>query len=295
MCERNQSWNWAPVCDLNLVRILSLANGPLADSIEGTALPSLIAALSGAKACMITDHPSSPALTTGAIDKNVDVNLSQKKPYRDATRSQVDDDQNTQSIRSPRTDATVQVLGYTWGTSKFYLPTAYGKPAPPGSTPKHFDRIIVADCLWMPSQHINLIRTILQFLPLAVSEGKKEVSRQQDDGVSCALVVAGFHTGRSIVSQFFELATEPQAPPSAPAAPSSNHQEAPVDPSKVNTIPLSVSSLCDSDREVCGRLKLAEIYEIDVDGNTRAWAEQREGEGKWEAKRWCVVGVLIRA
>jgi hypothetical protein len=41
-------------------------------------------------------------------------------------------------------------------------------------------------------------------------------------------------------------------------------------------------------------LKLAEIFEIDVDANTRPWQPTREGEGKWEGKRWCVVGVLVR-
>ena len=55
----------------------------------GTALPSIISALSGAASTTITDHPSSPALTTGAIEQNVKVNVLErnKRTKPDAARN----------------------------------------------------------------------------------------------------------------------------------------------------------------------------------------------------------------
>jgi hypothetical protein len=47
-------------------------------SVLGTALPSLVCALTGAASTTITDHPSSPALTTGAIQQNVRVNVTER-------------------------------------------------------------------------------------------------------------------------------------------------------------------------------------------------------------------------
>ena len=67
---------------------------------------------------------------------------------------------------------------------------AYGKAV---GTLGRYDVIVLADCLWMPSQHANLLRTIAQ----ALSTGPD----------SRAIVVAGFHTGRRIVRDFFDLAT----------------------------------------------------------------------------------------
>lgn len=56
-----------------------------------------------------------------------------------------------------------------------------------------FDRVIAADCLWMPWQHENLALSMLHFL--AESEA------------AYVLVVAGFHTGRARLVPFFETAT----------------------------------------------------------------------------------------
>ncbi len=50
-----------------------------------------------------------------------------------------------------------------------------------------FDVVIVADCLWMPWQHANLSKSISWFMK---PEGK-------------AWVVAGFHTGRAKMANFF--------------------------------------------------------------------------------------------
>ena len=58
----------------------------------------------------------------------------------------------------------------------------------------HFDRIIAADCLWMPSQHLNLVLSMLQFLTMD-PEGR-------------VFIVAGFHTGRAKLASFFDVAQE---------------------------------------------------------------------------------------
>lgn len=154
----------------------------------------------------------------------------------------------------------VDVYGYTWGTDKMYLPNHYGKPAP--RQPEAFDRIIIADCLWMASQHANLVKTILRYL---------DPSRPD----SCALVVAGFHTGRGIVRHFFEVATGEWTDEDQEPEKGAQDQE----PELV---------------EVQGRLKAAEIFEIDVNGTRRPWQPVREGENKDQTKRWCVCAVLVR-
>jgi nicotinamide N-methyltransferase len=95
----------------------------------------------------------------------------------------------------------------------------------------------------MAAQHANLVGSIVHWLG------------QKPD--SCALVVAGFHTGRSVVQDFFDVATG-------------------------------------EDRDKHAPLSLAEIYEIDVDGGRREWQAERADETQAQAKRWVVVGVLKR-
>ena len=147
----------------------------------------------------------------------------------------------------------------------------------------------------MPSQHIKLIKTILNFLPQTpydqnASDGRS--TKQQP----CALVVAGFHTGRPIVANFFSLAIEPfdkvSARPVDP--PWKPHAEdditADINEAHIDT----EEEISEEETQYIGKLKLAEIFEVDVDLNTRPWMPVRDGEGKWEAKRWCAVGVLVR-
>lgn len=78
------------------------------------------------------------------------------------------------------------------------------------------------------------------------------------------MVVAGFHTGRSTVAAFFDIAT---------ACGDENNDE---------------------DSSNSAELRIEEIYEIDVDGNRRKWERLRAGEGMVEAKRWCVVALLVQ-
>lgn len=107
----------------------------------------------------ITDHPSSPALA-GTIECNIARNIpTEKQPI-------------------------VSVQPHEWGVLDDGFSQAHRGA---------FSRIIAADCLWMPEQHENLVRTALWFLPEDPSKGR-------------VWVVAGFHTGRAIVAAFFETA-----------------------------------------------------------------------------------------
>ncbi|KAL2428978.1 hypothetical protein ABEF95_010958 [Exophiala dermatitidis] len=306
----------------------------------GTALPSIVSAISGASVTTITDHPSSPALTTGAIEQNVRDNVvkrrqQQTKTYNDnanahsldnitTSTSTIQPNQpNESTSASPSTSVSppipaststpipdpklqglhtqVQVYGYTWGTDKMYLPNTYGKPA--GGVhqplPNSYDKIIIADCLWMPSQHVNLVKTVLRYLPseaptatspptstststspppataTSTSTSPSTDSTVADDSIPCALVIAGFHTGRGIVRHFFEVATGEWIDTQS----QENDQDQDTDPE------LS---------QVQGQLRAAQIFEIDVNGLRRPWLPVREGETKDQAKRWCVVAVLVR-
>ncbi|KAL2175099.1 uncharacterized protein P884DRAFT_248151 [Thermothelomyces heterothallicus CBS 202.75] len=130
----------------------------------GTALPSIMAGLLGAKRVVVTDYPSPPVLKT--LRDNVAASI--KEASAPAGRFAVEE---------------VLVEGHKWGELDTPLAEAN----------KHaFDRVIAADCLWMPWQHDNLRRSIAWFL--ADGDGAR------------AWVVAGFHTGRDKVGAFFESA-----------------------------------------------------------------------------------------
>ncbi|PYH43910.1 putative nicotinamide N-methyltransferase [Aspergillus saccharolyticus JOP 1030-1] len=125
----------------------------------GAALPSIVSALAGASEVTITDHPSSPALS-GTIVWNMKRNI-------------------------PATNAcAVSIQPHEWGV----LSSNSWAVANKG----HFTRIIAADCLWMRSQHENLVRTMKWFL---APEGR-------------VWVVAGFHTGRAILVEFLKVVSE---------------------------------------------------------------------------------------
>ncbi|KAK5076974.1 hypothetical protein LTR64_005547 [Lithohypha guttulata] len=240
----------------------------------GTALPSIISALSSARSVTISDHSSSPAIINDTIARNVKENLHIKLVSSQTT----DDTTNETSTppQPPRTNTTISIHGLTWGDELFTSSTQYGKPADP-QPPKHsFDKIIIADCLWMPSQHANLVKTINSYL--------REKDEDEDhEGQACALVIAGFHTGRSIVARFFEIATGSRLGSGETAGEQEircNDEEEEKEDEDV--------------RQVKGILIAAEIFEIDVDCNVRPWLAERPGESKDHAKRWCVCAALVR-
>ncbi|KAK3308225.1 uncharacterized protein B0T15DRAFT_508717 [Chaetomium strumarium] len=128
----------------------------------GTALPSIMAGLLGAKRVVVTDYPAPAVLKT--LRENVAATVQAR--FAPAGRLAVEE---------------VLVEGHGWG--ELAMPFARGN--------RHaFDRVLAADCLWMPWQHDNLRRSIAWFLG-------------EDQGAR-AWVVAGFHTGRAKVRGFFE-------------------------------------------------------------------------------------------
>lgn len=127
----------------------------------GTALPSLLSALLGATRVVLTDYPA-PAVITNLADN--------------ASR-------NARAELSPSgAVAPVEVGGHAWGDVSTTPLAKLNRRA--------FDRVFVCDCLWMPWQHENLLKSVEWFL----GEGA---------GARC-WVVAGFHTGREKMRGFFE-------------------------------------------------------------------------------------------
>lgn len=125
----------------------------------GTGLAGLVAGLEGAEKVVISDYPAEEVLQN--ISSNVERNITSRK------------------LKSPKMVAEVEVKGHEWGVldNKFSVENK-------GS----FGRILVADCLWMPWQHGNLLKSISWFL-------------KEEDGK--AWVVAGFHTGREKMRGFY--------------------------------------------------------------------------------------------
>ncbi|KAL2268539.1 hypothetical protein VTJ83DRAFT_3385 [Remersonia thermophila] len=152
----------------------------------GTALPSVMAALLGAKRVAATDYPTPPVIAT--LKNNVQALVTEEHAVPGRFRI------------SAEAGGEVRVVGHEWGK----LP---GGEAGEGDdngddedaaftlSNKHaFDRVIACDCLWMPWQHENLRRSIAWFL------------RDDDEDKARAWVVAGFHTGRQKMAPFFDAA-----------------------------------------------------------------------------------------
>jgi nicotinamide N-methyltransferase len=126
----------------------------------GTGLAGLVSALKGAREVILSDYPAEEVLAN--LRANIERNVA------------------AQAGKHPM--AEIRVQGHEWGI----LDDEFSKAEKGG-----FGRILVADCLWMPWQHENLLRSISWFL----AEGGR------------AWVVAGFHTGRQKMRGFFEEET----------------------------------------------------------------------------------------
>jgi predicted nicotinamide N-methyase len=131
----------------------------------GTALPSIMAGLLGARRLVVTDYPAPAVLKT--LRQNVMGAVKAK--LAPEGRFAVEE---------------VLVAGHEWGK----LDTELAR-----ENRCAFDRVVAADCLWMPWQHDNLRRSIAWFL------GEGEDAR--------AWVLAGFHTGRDKAGAFFKKET----------------------------------------------------------------------------------------
>ncbi|KAK0720381.1 hypothetical protein B0H67DRAFT_486185 [Lasiosphaeris hirsuta] len=147
-----------PISHFNIAGLSTLELG------AGTALPSLMGALLGARRVLVTDYPAAPVMKT--LWQNV---ISNVQPSF------------SPSGRIVAGPSGIQVQGHGWGE--------LGTPLARAN--KHaFDRIFVADCLWMPWQHENLRASVAWFL----AEGS----------ASRTWVVGGFHTGREKMRGFFD-------------------------------------------------------------------------------------------
>lgn len=136
----------------------------------GTALPSIMAGLVGAEKIVITDYPAAALMKT--LRTNVERNIRPEVSPLGAI--------------SP----SITVFGHEWGALNPPDEEGVSETKDLLASNKHaFDRLLCADCLWMPWQHANLQRSIAFFL-------------KQTADARC-WVVAGFHTGRVKMRDFF--------------------------------------------------------------------------------------------
>lgn len=225
----------------------------------GTGLAGMVAAKAGAKEVIITDYPAEEVLAN--LKANVERNLSPEERERCVVRGHewgvvpgfdessskphghgavvdggVQDSPERVSDASPlKGHQVVQETGSDTSTDTDAFPASHHH--------QHFTRVLLADCLWMPSQHANLHRSISHFLSPA----------------GCAVVVAGFHTGRAKMAPFFDAAALAAAG-------------------------LEVESIVEEDPT--GRQREWRVRE--------AGAEEEGREDLSERKRWLVVAVLRR-
>ncbi|KAK3684465.1 hypothetical protein LTR37_020242 [Vermiconidia calcicola] len=92
--------------------------------------------------------------------------------------------ENTKRAIRRNLNSMYSIEGHEWGD----IDSAFAR-----KRIRHFDRILAADCFWMPSQHVNLAQSMLHFL--------------MDPG-GRVLAIAGFHTGRTKLASFFQIAEE---------------------------------------------------------------------------------------
>ena len=146
----------------------------------GTGLPSIMASLLGAKEITVTDYPSEVILSV--LRANVAANtIPDLSPL--ARNTNVADHMDVSSPVRLHLQPGV-VFGHEWGvlTDDFSQSNCHA-----------YDRLFVCDCLWMPWQHFTLLASIAHFLA--------------DNAEARCWVLAGFHTGREKMRDFFRADT----------------------------------------------------------------------------------------
>lgn len=164
----------APTSDFNVAGKSTVELG------AGTALPSIMSALLGARRVAVTDYPSPEVLET--LRKNV-ATLTQPQ-FSPMGRIVAALDERPDEMKTGDKNVgrkNIEVHGHGWGE----LSGSWEQ-----ENQHAFDRVFAADCLWMPWQHENLRASISWFLG--------------EDADARAWVVAGFHTGRENMRGFFE-------------------------------------------------------------------------------------------
>lgn len=133
---------------------------------SGTGLPSIMAGLVGAKRVVATDYPSETILEP--LRRNITRNLTASR-----------------SLPGAIIPSSVEVHGHAWGDLTPHQSTSF-----PLSHRHTLDRILLADCLWMPWQHDPLLQSVTYFLSLSPT--------------ARCLCIGACHTGREVVARFFE-------------------------------------------------------------------------------------------
>ena len=124
----------------------------------GTGLAGIVASLMGAQSVVVSDYPAPEVLAN--IAENISRNVTSRS---DEVGKRWD----------------IRAQGHEWG--KFSDEFCEKEE-------ETFDKVLVADCLWMPWQHANLLKSLRWFL--------------KDEGR--AWIFAGFHTGREKMRGFYE-------------------------------------------------------------------------------------------
>jgi nicotinamide N-methyltransferase len=208
----------------------------------------MIAALRGATRTVITDYPAEEVVRN--IHENVRVNLTEK--------------------RKGEIEGKVEVEGHEWGKLEDRFAV---------ENKGVFERVLVADCLWMPWQHGNLRRSIAWFLSPFISSSSSSTPTNISNATTSpaeleipshhyppslthpyhpsdggrAYIIAGFHTGRAKMASFFDE---------------------------------------EAMRE--DGLVVERIWERNAEGKEREWRFDRGEEDKdvTGRKRWLVVGIV---
>ena len=127
--------------------------------MAGVGLVGIASTLAGASDVYISDYPAQVVLD------NIKRNVKQNVPESLASKA--------------------RVQGHAWGV----LDDDFAK-----ANAHKFNRVLAADCFWMPWQHENLVLSMLHFL--------------SDDPDARVLAIGGFHTGRAKLAAFFDVAVE---------------------------------------------------------------------------------------
>nr|CDI57186.1 conserved hypothetical protein [Melanopsichium pennsylvanicum 4] len=146
-------------------RAFSTSNLSILELGAGTGLPSITAALLGDASVVVASDYDEPSLVK-QLRNNVTTNLA--------------------AAVGQGSKPKCKVVGHIWGKDAEELTDAL----PRGVT--GFDRIFLADCLWDPLSHQDLLKTIVKVLVT------HEASRVN--------VIAGLHTGRDNVTSFIRRA-----------------------------------------------------------------------------------------
>ena len=133
---------------------------------------------------VISDYPADEVLEN--IRVNVRVNIDARREREEEKEKEVEHGKEEEEKEEGKRIGEIRIQGHEWGvlTDPFSL-----------ANKESFDILLVADCLWMPWQHTNLLHSIRYFL---TSSGR-------------AWVVAGFHTGREKMRGFYAKAALEEA------------------------------------------------------------------------------------